>query len=187
MGKKPELLSPAGDWEKLQMAVAVRRRRGVSGRHLLRHALLRREFLAGGAAQGGAPMPMTTASGSTSPSTPCPAASEAEALPAHLEQLDDAGCGRADPGGSGRVHAGGEIRAPLRAAHQHPAVHRQLRLRPGVVRSGRQARGAGAGAEPGRDPPRSAARASPELELETFCHGAMCVSPTPAAACCPTT
>ena len=44
MGKKPELLSPAGDWEKLQMAVLY----GADAVYLagtsFRHALLRREF-----------------------------------------------------------------------------------------------------------------------------------------------
>ena len=68
MRKKPELLSPAGDMEKLKMAVAY----GADA-----------VYLAGAPSPGISPrrscplrwpMPMTTASGSTSPSIPCPAA-----------------------------------------------------------------------------------------------------------------
>ena len=42
MGKKPELLSPAGDWEKLQMAVLY----GADAvyRHILRDAFLCRKL-----------------------------------------------------------------------------------------------------------------------------------------------
>ncbi len=53
MRKKPELLSPAGDMEKLKMAVAYGADAVYLGRHLLWDALLRREFLPGGAAPCG--------------------------------------------------------------------------------------------------------------------------------------
>lgn len=54
-------------------------------------------------------------------------------LPEYLEQLDDAGVDALIVADLGRIHPRREICPPLRKAHFHPAVHRQLRLRPGVV------------------------------------------------------
>ena len=73
MRKKPELLSPAGDMEKLKMAVAY----GADAVYLAGTSFGMRSF-AGNFSRRSCPlrwpMPMTTASGSTSPSIPCPAA-----------------------------------------------------------------------------------------------------------------
>ena len=45
--KKIELLAPAGDMERLQMAAGLWGRRGLSGRYYFRHALLCRQLYAG--------------------------------------------------------------------------------------------------------------------------------------------
>ena len=68
--------------------------------------------------------------GPLSPSIPCPATTEA-AAPAGLSRAAGRGRRRCpDPGGPWRIYAGREVCPPLRAPRLHPAVHRQLRLRP---------------------------------------------------------
>lgn len=58
---------------------------------------------------------------------------EAAALPAWLEQLDAAGADALILADLGRIHAGWKIRAALRAAHLHPTVDCELRLRAELV------------------------------------------------------
>ena len=67
MRKKPELLSPAGDMEKLKMAVAY----GADAVYLAGTSFGMRSFAGNFSPEE---LPCATVSGSTSPSTPCPAA-----------------------------------------------------------------------------------------------------------------
>ena len=113
MRKKPELLVPAGDMEKLRMAVLY----GADAVYLAGTAFGMRAF-AGNfspeelpeavryAHEHGAAVHVTV--------NTMPRWQEAEKLPEYLERL-------------------GEVCAPLPAAHQHPAVRGQPCLRAGVV------------------------------------------------------
>ena len=137
--KKPELLSPAGDWEKLQMAVAY----GADAVYLAGTAFGMRSFAGnftdeelpravGYAHDHGVKVHVTV--------NTMPRSGEVEQLPAHLERLNDAGVDAlivADLGASRVVLA------------------RELTL--DEIRTIR-------------------AKTPKELEIETFCHGAMCVS-----------
>ena len=90
MGKKPELLSPAGDWEKLQMAVLY----GADAVYLAGTSFGMRSF-AGNFDDEALPKAVRFAHdhGVKVHATvnTMPRWNEAEALPAHLEKLDAAG------------------------------------------------------------------------------------------------
>ena len=118
MRKKPELLSPAGDMEKLKMAVAY----GADAVYLAGTSFGMRSF-AGNFSPEELPLAVAYAHDHgvrvhVTVNT-MPRSGEVDALPAHLERLNDAGVDAL-------------ILADL-GPHQHPAVHRQLRLRSGVV------------------------------------------------------
>ena len=88
--KKPELLSPAGDWEKLQMAVAY----GADAVYLAGTAFGMRSF-AGNFTDEELPRAVQYAHDHgvkvhVTVNT-MPRSGEVERLPAHLERLDDAG------------------------------------------------------------------------------------------------
>jgi len=129
--KKPELLAPAGDWEKLQMAVLY----GADAVYLAGTSFGMRSF-AGNFSDEELPRAVDFAHrhGVKVHATvnTMPRSGEVDRLPEHLEKLNDAGVDAlilADLG----AFTLREICPPVPAAHQHPAVHRQLCLRPGVV------------------------------------------------------
>ena len=112
-----------------------------------------------------------------------PRSGEVDALPAHLERLNDAGrCSHS--GGSGSLHAGGEIR---------PRCERHISTQQSIANYACAQAWYDLGAkrvvlarELSMDEIREIRRrTSPELELETFCTGP-CACPTPAAVCSPT-
>ena len=174
MRKKPELLSPAGDWEKLQMAVAY----GADAVYLAGTSFGMRSFAGnftdeelrravGYAHDHGVKVHVTV--------NTMPRSGEIEALPAHLELLDDAGVDAlivADLGAftlAGRYapHCQRHISTQQSIANYATAtawydlaasrvvLARELSLE--EIRTIRE-------------------KAPKELEIETFCHGAMCVS-----------
>ena len=172
--RKPELLSPAGDMEKLRMAVAY----GADAVYLAGTSFGMRSFTANFtpdelpqaiklAHDAGVKVHCTV--------NIMPRNDEAAALPAYLEQLDAAGVDAlilADLGafmmaGKYAPHCQRHVSAQQSVANYACAqswfdlgasrvvLARELSLR--EILGIRE-------------------RVSPELELETFCHGAMCVS-----------
>ena len=140
MARKVELLCPAGDMEKLQMAVLY----GADAVYLAGTSFGMRSFTGNFtpeelpkaiqfAHEHGVRVHVTV--------NTMPRNDEAAALPAWLEQLD------ADSRGPRRVCDGREVRPALRAAHFNPAVDCKLRLRAELVRPWREAGRSGAGAE----------------------------------------
>ena len=121
--RKPELLSPAGDWEKLQMAVLY----GADAVYLAGTSFGMRSF-AGNFDDEALPKAVAFAHdhGVKVHATvnTMPRWNEAEQLPAPLEKPDGGGGGRPDPGRPGGVYAGGEVRPPLSKTHQHATIYR---------------------------------------------------------------
>ena len=174
MNKKPELLCPAGDWERLQLAVAY----GADAVYLAGTTFGMRSF-AGNFTPEELPRAVAYAHdhGVRTHVTvnTMPRNDEAAQLPAWLELLDDAGVDAlilADLGafqlaGKYAPHCERHISTQQSIANYECAqawydlgarrvvLARELSLP--EVRQIRQ-------------------KVSPELELETFCHGAMCVS-----------
>ena len=174
MKKKPELLSPAGDWEKLQMAVLY----GADAVYLGGTAFGMRSF-AGNFTDEELPRAVQFAHdhGVKTHVTvnTMPRCGEVDQLPAHLEKLDAAGVDAlilADLGaftmaGKYAPHCQRHISTQQSIANyasaqawydlgaQRVVLARELSLE--EIREIRR-------------------RVSPELEIETFCHGAMCVS-----------
>ena len=180
MTKRPrslELLAPAGDMERLTMAVLY----GADAVYLAGTSFGMRSF-AGNFTPEELPRAVALAH-DAGRAGPChgehhaPRRRGGPRCRGILEELDACRGRRADSGGPGGVHAGGAVCAPLRAAHVHPAVHRQLASAPGRwydlgasrVVLARELSLEEIRAHPGQETP-------PELELETFAHGAMCVS-----------
>ena len=174
MKKKPELLAPAGDWERLQMAV----RYGADAVYLAGTAFGMRSF-AGNFTDEEIPKAVQLAHSHgvkvhVTVNT-MPRNSEADRLPAHLEKLDAAGVDAlivADLGaftmaGKYAPHCERHISTQQSVANYATAaawydlgakrvvLARELSLR--EIREIRQ-------------------RVPKDLEIETFVHGAMCVS-----------
>ena len=142
--KKTRDPRPSGRYGKIADGRALRRGRSVLSRYELRHALVRGQLHAGGASQSGEVR--------ARPRCARPRDGEYDAAqrrgraPARaLGAFERRRCRRAYFGRPRRVYARGEVCAQVRAARLHAAVHRQLRVRPRVVRFGREKSGAGKG------------------------------------------
>ena len=174
MRKKPELLSPAGDMEKLKMAVAY----GADAVYL-----------------AGTSFGMRSFAGNFSPEElPCavayahdhgvrvhvtvntmPRSGEVDALPAHLERLNDAGVDALILADLGAFTLAGKY-APRCERHistqqsiaNYACAQAWYDLGASRVVLAREVSLAEIAA--------IRQRVSPQLELEAFCHGAMCVS-----------
>ena len=172
--KKPELLSPAGDWEKLQMAVLY----GADAVYLAGTSFGMRSF-AGNFDDEALPKAVRFAHdhGVKVHATvnTMPRWNEAEALPAHLEKLDAAGVdaliladlGAFTPAGKYAPHCQRHISTQQSIAN-HVCAQAWYDLGASRVVLARELSLEEIAA--------IRARVSPELELEAFCHGAMCVS-----------
>ena len=172
--KKPELLSPAGDWEKLQMAVAY----GADAVYLAGTAFGMRSF-AGNFTDEELPRAVQYAHDHgvkvhVTVNT-MPRSGEVERLPAHLERLDDAGV-------DALIVA--DLGAFTLAGKYAPHCQRHISTQQSIANYASAAAWYDLGAtrvvlarELSLDEIRTIrAKVPRELEIETFCHGAMCVS-----------
>ena len=172
--KKPELLAPAGDWEKLQMAVLY----GADAVYLAGTSFGMRSF-AGNFDDEALPKAVRFAHdhGVKVHATvnTMPRWNEAEALPAHLEKLDAAGV-------DALILA--DLGAFTLAGKYAPHCQRHISTQQSIANYACAQAWFDLGAqrvvlarELGMDEIREIRRrVDPALELETFCHGAMCVS-----------
>ena len=172
--RKPELLSPAGDWEKLQMAVLY----GADAVYLAGTSFGMRSF-AGNFSDEELPRAVRFAHdhGVKVHATvnTMPRWDEAEALPAHLERLDAAGVDALILADLGAFTLAGRY-APRCQRHistqqsvaNHVCAQAWYDLGASRVVLAREVSLAEIAA--------IRQRVSPKLELEAFCHGAMCVS-----------
>ena len=172
--KKPELLSPAGDWEKLQMAVLY----GADAVYLAGTAFGMRSF-AGNFTDEELPKAVQYAhdhgvKAHVTVNT-MPRSGEVEELPAHLERLDAAGV-------DALIVA--DLGAFTMAGKYAPHCQRHISTQQSIANYASAQAWYDLGAkrvvlarelslEEIREIRR---RVSPQLEIETFCHGAMCVS-----------
>ena len=172
--KKPELLSPAGDWEKLKMAVAY----GADAVYLAGTAFGMRSF-AGNFTDEELPRAVKYAHDRgvkvhVTVNT-MPRSGEVEQLPAHLERLNDAGV-------DALIVA--DLGAFTLAGKYAPRCQRHISTQQSIANYASAAAWYDLGAtcvvlarELSLDEIRTIRAKTPkELELETFCHGAMCVS-----------
>ena len=172
--KKPELLSPAGDWEKLKMAVAY----GADAVYLAGTAFGMRSF-AGNFTDEELPRAVKHAHDRgvkvhVTVNT-MPRSGEVEQLPAHLERLNDAGV-------DALIVA--DLGAFTLAGKYAPRCQRHISTQQSIANYASAAAWYDLGAtcvvlarELSLDEIRTIRAKTPkELELETFCHGAMCVS-----------
>ena len=172
--KKPELLSPAGDWEKLQMAVAY----GADAVYLAGTAFGMRSF-AGNFTDEELPRAVKYAHDHgvkvhVTVNT-MPRSGEVEQLPAHLERLDAAGV-------DALIVA--DLGAFTLAGRYAPHCQRHISTQQSIANYASAAAWYDLGAtrvvlarELSLDEIRTIrAKVPRELEIETFCHGAMCVS-----------
>ena len=174
MGKKPELLSPAGDWEKLQMAVLY----GADAVYLAGTSFGMRSF-AGNFDDEALPKAVRFAHdhGVKVHATvnTMPRWNEAEALPAHLEKLDAAGVDALILADLGAFTLAGKY-----APHCQRHISTQQSVANHVCAQAWYDLGATrvvlARELSLEEIAAIRARVSPQLELEVFCHGAMCVS-----------
>lgn len=172
--KKPELLSPAGDWEKLQMAVLY----GADAVYLAGTSFGMRSF-AGNFDDEALPKAVRFAHdhGVKVHATvnTMPRWNEAEALPAHLEKLDAAGVDALILADLGAFTLAGKY-----APHCQRHISTQQSIANHVCAQAWYDLGASrvvlARELSLEEIAAIRARVSPELELEAFCHGAMCVS-----------
>lgn len=172
--KKPELLSPAGDWEKLQMAVLY----GADAVYLAGTSFGMRSF-AGNFDDEQLPRAVQFAHdhGVKVHATvnTMPRWNEAEALPAHLEKLDAAGVDALILADLGAFTLAGKY-----APHCQRHISTQQSIANHVCAQAWYDLGASrvvlARELSLEEIAAIRARVSPELELEAFCHGAMCVS-----------
>ena len=174
MRKKPELLAPAGDWEKLQMAVLY----GADAVYLGGTAFGMRSF-AGNFTDEELPKAVQFAHdhGVKTHVTvnTMPRCGEVDALPAHLEKLDAAGV-------DALIVA--DLGAFTMAGKYAPHCQRHISTQQSIANYASAQAWYDLGAqrvvlarELSLDEIREIRRrVSPELEIETFCHGAMCVS-----------
>ena len=172
--RKPELLSPAGDMEKLRMAVAY----GADAVYLAGISFGMRSFTAN-FAPGELPQAVKLAH-DAGVKVHCtvnimPRNDEAAALPAYLEQLDAAGV-------DALILA--DLGAFMMARKYAPHCQRHISTQQSVANYACAQSWFDLGASRVvlarelslKEIMEIRARVSPELELETFCHGAMCVS-----------
>ena len=172
--RKPELLSPAGDWEKLQMAVLY----GADAVYLAGTSFGMRSF-AGNFDDEALPkaVAFAHAHGVKVHATvnTMPRWNEAEQLPAHLEKLDAAGVDALILADLGAFTLAGKY-----APHCQRHISTQQSIANHVCAQAWYDLGASRvvlARELSLDEIAAIrARVSPELELEVFCHGAMCVS-----------
>ena len=172
--KKPELLSPTGDWEKLQMAVLY----GADAVYLAGTSFGMRSF-AGNFDDEQLPRAVQFAHdhGVKVHATvnTMPRWNEAEALPAHLEKLDAAGVDALILADLGAFTLAGKY-----APHCQRHISTQQSIANHVCAQAWYDLGASrvvlARELSLEEIAAIRARVSPELELEAFCHGAMCVS-----------
>ena len=172
--RKPELLSPAGDWEKLRMAVLY----GADAVYLAGTSFGMRSF-AGNFSDEELPRAVRFAHehGVKVHATvnTMPRWDEAEQLPAHLEKLDAAGVDALILADLGAFTLAGKY-APRCQRHistqqsvaNHVCAQAWYDLGASRVVLAREVSLAEIAA--------IRQRVSPQLELEAFCHGAMCVS-----------
>ena len=172
--KKPELLSPAGDWEKLKMAVAY----GADAVYLAGTVFGMRSF-AGNFTDEELPRAVKHAHDRgvkvhVTVNT-MPRSGEVEQLPAHLERLNDAGV-------DALIVA--DLGAFTLAGKYAPRCQRHISTQQSIANYASAAAWYDLGAtrvvlarELSLDEIRTIRAKTPkELEIETFCHGAMCVS-----------
>ena len=172
--KKPELLSPAGDWEKLQMAVLY----GADAVYLAGTSFGMRSF-AGNFDDEALPKAVRFAHGHGvkvhATVNTMPRWNEAEALPANLEKLDAAGVDALILADLGAFTLAGKY-----APHCQRHISTQQSIANHVCAQAWYDLGASrvvlARELSLEEIVAIRARVSPELELEVFCHGAMCVS-----------
>ena len=169
--KKPELLAPAGDWEKLQMAVLY----GADAVYLAGTSFGMRSF-AGNFSDEELPRAVDFAHrhGVKVHATvnTMPRSGEVDRLPEHLEKLNDAGVDALILG------------AFILAGKYAPRCQRHISTQQSIANYACAQAWFDLGAqrvvlarELGMDEIREIRRrVDPALELETFCHGAMCVS-----------
>jgi putative protease len=174
MRKKPEILAPAGDWEKLQMAVLY----GADAVYLAGTAFGMRSF-AGNFSDEELPKAVAFAHdhGVKVHATvnTMPRSGEVDGLPAHLERLDAAGV-------DALILA--DLGAFTMAGKYAPHCQRHISTQQSIANYATAQAWYDLGAsrvvlarELSLDEVREIRRrVSPELEIETFCHGAMCVS-----------
>ena len=172
--KKPELLAPAGDWEKLQMAVLY----GADAVYLAGTSFGMRSF-AGNFSDEELPRAVDFAHRHgvkvhTTVNT-MPRSGEVDRLPEHLEKLNDAGV-------DALILA--DLGAFTLAGKYAPRCQRHISTQQSIANYACAQAWFDLGAqrvvlarELGMDEIREIRRrVDPALELETFCHGAMCVS-----------
>ena len=105
-----------------------------------------------------------------------PRCNEVKELPAWLEVLDDAGVTAVIVADLGAFRLAQKYAPHVQKPYLHPGQHLQLRDRQRLVRLGCQPGHFGPRGAPGGHPARSVQKTPPELEIEAFVHGAMCVS-----------
>ena len=172
--KKPELLAPAGDWEKLQMAVLY----GADAVYLAGTSFGMRSF-AGNFSDEELPRAVDFAHrhGVKVHATvnTMPRSGEVDRLPEHLEKLNDAGVDALILADLGDFTLAGKYA---------PRCQRHISTQQSIANYACAQAWFDLGAqrvvlarELGMDEIREIRRrVDPALELETFCHGAMCVS-----------
>ena len=172
--KKPELLAPAGDWEKLQMAVLY----GADAVYLAGTSFGMRSF-AGNFSDEELPRAVEFAHrrGVKVHATvnTMPRSGEVDRLPEHLEKLNDAGV-------DALILA--DLGAFTLAGRYAPRCQRHISTQQSIANYACAQAWFDLGAqrvvlarELGMDEIREIRRrVDPALEIETFCHGAMCVS-----------
>ena len=172
--KKPELLAPAGDWEKLQMAVLY----GADAVYLAGTSFGMRSF-AGNFSDEELPRAVDFAHrhGVKVHATvnTMPRSGEVDRLPEHLEKLNDAGV-------DALILA--DLGAFILAGKYAPRCQRHISTQQSIANYACAQAWFDLGAqrvvlarELGMDEIREIRRrVDPALEIETFCHGAMCVS-----------
>lgn len=172
--KKPELLAPAGDWEKLQMAVLY----GADAVYLAGTSFGMRSF-AGNFSDEELPRAVDFAHrhGVKVHATvnTMPRSGEVDRLPEHLEKLNDAGV-------DALILA--DLGAFTLAGKYAPRCQRHISTQQSIANYACAQAWFDLGAqrvvlarELGMEEIREIRRrVDPALELETFCHGAMCVS-----------
>ena len=172
--KKPELLAPAGDWEKLQMAVLY----GAAAVYLAGTSFGMRS-VAGNFSDEELPRAVDFAHrhGVKVHATvnTMPRSGEVDRLPEHLEKLNDAGV-------DALILA--DLGAFILAGKYAPRCQRHISTQQSIANYACAQAWFDLGAqrvvlarELGMDEIREIRRrVDPALELETFCHGAMCVS-----------
>ena len=172
--KKPELLAPAGDWEKLQMAVLY----GADAVYLAGTSFGMRSF-AGNFSDEELPRAVDFAHrhGVKVHATvnTMPRSGEVDRLPEHLEKLNDAGVDTLILADLGAFTLAGKYA---------PRCQRHISTQQSIANYACAQAWFDLGAqrvvlarELGMDEIREIRRrVDPALELETFCHGAMCVS-----------